>query len=53
MDRPDPRPPRDGTVAFDGLLLGAVLALTAVGAVMVYSASAIPAGIACEWSATM
>jgi cell division protein FtsW len=44
MDRPDPRPPRDGTVPFDGLLLGAVLALTAVGAVMVYSASAIPAG---------
>jgi cell division protein FtsW len=29
---------------FDALLLGAVLALVAVGAVMVYSASAIPAG---------
>ncbi len=30
--------------AFDGLLLAAVLALVAIGAVMVYSASAIPAG---------
>jgi cell division protein FtsW len=29
---------------FDGLLLAAILALAAVGAVMVYSASAIPAG---------
>lgn len=34
---------RDGTPAYDGLLLGAVLALTAVGAVMVYSASAVTA----------
>jgi cell division protein FtsW len=34
--------PRQGP-AFDGLLLAAVLALAAVGAVMVYSASAIPA----------
>ncbi len=32
-----------GAPAFDGLLLGAVLALVAIGAVMVYSASAIPA----------
>ncbi len=32
-----------GVPAFDGLLLAAVLALVAVGAVMVYSASAIPA----------
>jgi cell division protein FtsW len=30
--------------AFDGLLLAAILGLAAVGAVMVYSASAIPAG---------
>jgi cell division protein FtsW len=30
--------------AFDGLLLAAILTLAAVGAVMVYSASAIPAG---------
>jgi cell division protein FtsW len=34
----------EGVPAFDGLLLGAVLALTAVGAVMVYSASAVTAG---------
>jgi cell division protein FtsW len=31
----------DGRLAFDGLLLAAVLALAAVGAVMVYSASAV------------
>jgi cell division protein FtsW len=35
--------PREGALPFDGLLLAAVLALTAVGLVMVYSASAIPA----------
>jgi cell division protein FtsW len=37
---------REGSreAAFDGLLLVALLGLTAVGAVMVYSASAIPAG---------
>ncbi len=33
-----------GAPPFDGLLLAAVLGLVAVGAVMVYSASAIPAG---------
>ena len=33
-----------GAPPFDGLLLAAVLGLAAVGAVMVYSASAIPAG---------
>ena len=33
-----------GVPAFDGLLLAAILGLAAVGAVMVYSASAIPAG---------
>jgi cell division protein FtsW len=33
-----------GAPAFDGLLLAAILGLAAVGAVMVYSASAIPAG---------
>ncbi len=37
-----PSAPR-GVPAFDGLLLAAVLALVAIGAVMVYSASAIPA----------
>jgi cell division protein FtsW len=36
--------PARGAPAFDGLLLAAVLALVAIGAVMVYSASAIPAG---------
>ena len=35
--------PKRGVPAFDGLLLAAVLALVAIGAVMVYSASAIPA----------
>ncbi len=35
--------PRDAPAAIDGLLLFAVLALTAVGAVMVYSASAVTA----------
>jgi cell division protein FtsW len=35
---------RTGPAPFDAILLGAVLALVAVGAVMVYSASAIPAG---------
>jgi cell division protein FtsW len=39
MSRPDR--PRDGALPFDGLLLAAVLALTTVGAVMVYSASAV------------
>ncbi len=36
--------PREGGPDFDGLLLGAVLALTALGAVLVYSASAVTAG---------
>ncbi len=36
--------PARGAPAFDGLLLFAVLGLVVVGAVMVYSASAIPAG---------
>ncbi len=36
--------PAKGAPPFDALLLFAVLGLTAVGAVMVYSASAIPAG---------
>jgi cell division protein FtsW len=40
--RSEPAAPRTAP-AFDGLLLAAVLALVAVGAVMVYSASAIPA----------
>ena len=40
--------PRAGT-ALDGVLIAALLALTAIGAVMVYSASAIPAG-ACATS---
>jgi len=40
---PTAAPPRSPP-AFDGLLLAAVLGLVAVGAVMVYSASAIPAG---------
>lgn len=35
--------PREGGPAFDGLLLGAILGLTAIGAVMVYSASAVTA----------
>jgi cell division protein FtsW len=35
--------PRAAALPFDGLLLGAVVALTAIGAVMVYSASAIQA----------
>jgi cell division protein FtsW len=35
--------PRATIPPFDGLLLGALLALTAIGAVMVYSASAVPA----------
>ncbi len=34
---------RAGTTTLDGVLLAALLALTAIGAVMVYSASAIPA----------
>ncbi len=47
--RSGPPPPRAaaasrGAPGFDGLLLTAILALAAVGAVMVYSASAIPAG---------
>jgi len=42
MDANGPAP-RANALPFDGLLLGAVLALTAVGLVMVYSASAIPA----------
>jgi cell division protein FtsW len=36
--------PRDGAPPFDPVLLGALLALVAVGAVMVYSASAVEAG---------
>jgi cell division protein FtsW len=39
----EPPAPRTSGLPFDGLLLAAVLALTAVGLVMVYSASAIPA----------
>ncbi|HEX9051237.1 MAG TPA: putative lipid II flippase FtsW [Anaeromyxobacter sp.] len=40
---PAAAPAPRGVPAFDGLLLAAVLALVAIGAVMVYSASAIPA----------
>jgi cell division protein FtsW len=40
---PSAAPMPRGVPAFDGLLLAAVLALVAIGAVMVYSASAIPA----------
>ncbi len=40
---PTAAPTPRGVPAFDGLLLAAVLALVAIGAVMVYSASAIPA----------
>jgi cell division protein FtsW len=43
MDGHEGPAPREGALPFDGLLLAAVLALTAVGLVMVYSASAIPA----------
>jgi cell division protein FtsW len=43
MSRAEEEPaPRDAT-GLDGVLLAALLALTAIGAVMVYSASAIPA----------
>jgi cell division protein FtsW len=41
---PDDAPRARAAPAFDGLLLAAILGLAAVGAVMVYSASAIPAG---------
>jgi cell division protein FtsW len=43
MDANEAPAPRESALPFDGLLLAAVLALTAVGLVMVYSASAIPA----------
>ncbi len=42
--RPDAEARSRAVPPFDGLLLGAVLALVAIGAVMVYSASAIQAG---------
>jgi cell division protein FtsW len=43
MTERDETASRESAPPFDGILLAAVLALTAVGAVMVYSASAIPA----------
>ncbi len=43
MTRSEPAAPTRFAPAFDGLLLAAVLALVAIGAVRVYSASAIPA----------